>query len=93
MNQNINLKVIFANVKLVGNILYELFLDIQDEMLNKAPHIYTVGNWTTLKNTFKFKVAESMTVKLGFVQKNEIISGLASNKYIRDIYGTRSMLN
>lgn len=43
--------------------MYELFVDIQDEMLNKAPHIYTVGNWVTLRNTFKFKVAESMTVK------------------------------
>ena len=32
-----------------------------------------------------------MTIRPGFFQKNELISGLASNKFIRDIYGTKSM--
>lgn len=84
-----NVKVTFSNLKLIGNILYELFIDIQDELLNRPPSVYTVGNWNTLKHKFKLKISESMTVREGFFQNNELISGLASNKYIRDMYGTR----
>lgn len=80
-------------MKLVGNILYELMIDIQDNLLEKAPVIYTVGNWTKLRNRFNFKVAESMTVKPGYFQKNELISGLADHKYVKDVYGTKSMMN
>lgn len=87
-----SLKVIFTNLKLIGNILYELFIEIQDEILERPPAIYTIGNWNNLKNTFKFKIAESMTIRPGFFQNNELISGLASSKYIRDIYGTKSMV-
>lgn len=85
--------IIFSNMKLVGNILYELMIDIQDNLLEKAPVIYTVGNWTKLRNRFNFKVAESMTVKPGYFQKNELISGLADHKYVKDVYGTKSMMN
>jgi hypothetical protein len=34
-----------------------------------------------------------MSVKPGFYQKNEIISGLSSHKYIKSIYGTNSLVN
>lgn len=32
-----------------------------------------------------------MTVRAGFYQKNELISGLADHKYIKEVYGTRFM--
>lgn len=32
-----NRKNIRLNILLVGNILYELFLDVQDELLEQAP--------------------------------------------------------
>ena len=57
VNQKINLKVVYSNLKLIGNVLYELFIDIQDELLEKAPQFYTVGNWNVLKNIFRFKIA------------------------------------
>jgi len=69
-DNRVSSKIIFGNLKLVGNILYELFIELQDELLERAPQIFSVGNWDTLKNTFKFKIAESMTVREGFYQKN-----------------------
>lgn len=50
-------QIIYSNVRLIGNILYEMFIDIQDELLEKAPLSYKVGNWLQLKNKFNFKIA------------------------------------
>lgn len=50
-------QIIYSNVRLIGNILYEIFIDIQDELLEKAPLSYKVGNWLQLKNKFNFKIA------------------------------------
>lgn len=39
------------------------------------------------------KFAESMTIKPGFIQKNELISGLEDHKLIKETYGTKYMLD
>jgi hypothetical protein len=38
-------KLVYGNVKLIGNIIYELLIDIQDNLLETSPLIYKVGNW------------------------------------------------
>lgn len=53
----VNPQIIYSNVRLIGNILYEIFIDIQDEFLEKAPLTYKVGNWLQLKKKFNFKIA------------------------------------
>jgi hypothetical protein len=84
-------EIIFKNLRLIATILYELFIDIQDDFLEKADGLYTIGNWK--KTRFDLKSAQSMTVRAGFYQKNELISGLADHKYIKDTYGTRFMVD
>lgn len=86
-----NREVIFKNIRMIATIIYELLIDIQDNFLEKADGVYTIGNWK--KTKFKMTTAQSMTVKAGFYQKNELISGLADHKYVKDIYGTRFMMD
>jgi len=38
-------------------------IDIQDDLLEKAPNSYLINNWEKYKNRFKIQVANSMTVK------------------------------
>lgn len=85
-----NRDTIFKNIKIIANILYELMIDIQDNFLEKAPANYTIGNWKHSKTDMKF--AQSMTVKTGLYQKNELISGLASHQFLKETYGTKYML-
>ena len=84
-------ETIFKNIKIIANILYELMIDIQDDFLEKAPPIYSIGNWKNSKTDMKF--AQSMTVKTGLYQKNELISGLASHQFVKETYGTKYMLD
>lgn len=86
-----NREAIFKNIKIIGNILYELMIDIQDDFLEKAPPLYSIGNWKHSKTDMKF--AQSMTVKTGLYQKNELISGLASHQFVKETYGTKYMLD
>jgi hypothetical protein len=86
-----NQTLIHKNLRLVANILYELLIDIQDDFLERAPPLYTVGNWKHSK--MEIKSAHSMTVKAGFYQKNEVISGLTDHKLIKDTYSTRYMID
>lgn len=76
-------QIIVGNIILIGNILYELFIDLQDEYLEQSPAVYTVGNWTTLQHRFNFKVADNMTVKEGVHQTNELISGLIDHQLVK----------
>ena len=76
-------KIIFSNLKLIGNIIYEIMIDVQDDLLEKAPDFYVVNNWEQYKTRFNLQTAASMTVKADFYQKNELISGLANHKSIR----------
>jgi hypothetical protein len=88
---SVNPSIIYSNLRLIGNILYELFIDVQDQYLEKAPILYKIGNWLQLKKRFNFKISQSMTLKEGFYQKNELISGLASHNYIQSIYKLKQL--
>ena len=82
-----------GNLVLIGTIFYEVFVDLQDDMLEQAPVVYTVGNWHRLmkENRLGFRAAPNMTVKAGVYQKNELISGLEDHKSVREMFGTKSM--
>ncbi len=71
-------QIAVRNLILIGTIFYEIFVDLQDDMLEQAPVIYTVGNWHKLQQEYRlgFRAAPNMTVKPGVYQKNELISGL-----------------
>lgn len=84
-------QVILGNIILIGNILYELFIDLQDEYLEQSPSVYTVGNWVTLQHRVNFKVADNMTVKEGVHQANELISGLMDHQVVKETYLTHQM--
>jgi hypothetical protein len=88
-----NPQTLYSNIRLVGNIIYELLIQIQDEMFERCPALYHVGNWKLTQNKFDFKISESMTVKEGFYQKNELVSGLASHNYIQHIYKPKSLIS
>lgn len=62
-------------------------------MFERCPAIYRIGNWKNIQGKFDFKISESMTLKEGFYQKNELISGLASHNYIHQIYKIKSLTN
>jgi hypothetical protein len=85
--------IIHSNIRLIANILYEVLVDLQDELLEKAPSLYTIGNWEKLQHRFNFKLAEPMTLKEGTSQKNELISGLADHKYVKETYSTKAMVD
>lgn len=89
----LDVAIIHSNIRLVANILYEVLVDLQDELLEKAPSLYTIGNWEKLQHRFNFKLAEPMTLKEGAAQKNELISGLADHKYVKETYSTRAMVD
>ena len=82
---------VFTTVQLVGNVLYELFIDIQDDLMEQASPVYRVGNWGKLKHRFDFKLAQNMSVKEGVYQKGELISGLEDHNSIKEMFGTRQM--
>lgn len=44
---------------------------------------FKIGNWRGLTYKYNIKSSESMTVKKGFYQKNELISGLIGHSYIK----------
>lgn len=71
-----NSSQITRTILLIGNVLYELFIDIQDDLMERAPAVYVVGNWGELNHRFDFKLAQNMSVKEGVHQKGELISGL-----------------
>ena len=78
--------IVKGNVHLVGNVLYEMFVEMQDELLELAWEGYRVGNWEALQGKVNFSVAKDMTLIEGLHQKNELISGLQRHKEIKQIY-------
>jgi len=50
---NIDRSTLFINVKLIGNILYELLRKIQEEVLAKCDKTYKIGNWKHLIHKFR----------------------------------------
>jgi|688.fasta_scaffold2091119_1 hypothetical protein len=48
-----------------------------------ADEKFKVGNWRDLAYKFNIRTSESLTTKEGFLQKNELISGLIGHSYIR----------
>lgn len=57
-------------MNLVASIIYELLMDIQDDLIVSAPQYYPVGNYKTLQTRTKALPIESLTVKAGFYRKN-----------------------
>jgi hypothetical protein len=82
---------IIPTIQLIGNVLYELFIDIQDDLMERASPIYKVGNWGELQHRFDFKLAQNMTIKEGLYQKGELISGLEDHNTIKEMFGIRHM--
>lgn len=82
--------IIIANTRLAANILYEIFIDIQDDYLQKPAPIYKINNWKI--HSKSVKLADSMTVKEGFIEDNELISGLNRHKYTKEVYKTKFMV-
>jgi hypothetical protein len=61
-------------------------IDMQDNLLDLADEKFKIGNWRGLTSKFDIRVSESMTVKKGFYQKNELISGLIGHSFIKETY-------
>lgn len=80
------------NISLIGNVLYELFISIQDELLERSCQAYTLDNWGGLKNKFNFKIAESMIIDGSKHQEKELISGLWSHKYVIQTFKISQMI-
>jgi len=93
VSRSTNPQIIYSNIRLIGTIIYEVLIQIQDEMFERCPPLYHVGNWKITQNKFDFKISESMTVKEGFYIKDELISGLASHNYIQHIYKTKFLIS
>ena len=56
-----------------------------------ADEKFKVGNWRDLAYKFNIRTSESLTAKEGFLQKNELISGLIGHSYIRELYSIDQM--
>ena len=63
VNRSVNPQLVYNNIKLIGNIIYELLIEIQDRLFEDTPPVYYFGNWNLVKGKFDFKISESMTVK------------------------------
>jgi hypothetical protein len=79
---------LFINIKLIANIIYELLIEIQDNLLQKCGENYRIGNWKDLKGNFNIDYANSMTIVPGKVKKNELITGFMDQRYIKRSFRT-----
>lgn len=64
--------------------MYALLVDLHDDLLQGLPSSYPLGNWNHFKSV---SVSDSMTVREGFLQEMELISGLKSRKYMLGLIG------
>jgi hypothetical protein len=60
-------------------------MDVQDDYVVNSPTCYPLNNFQQIKGV-KIYPIESLTLKAGEFRKNEMISGLLNEKYVKSTY-------
>jgi hypothetical protein len=73
----------FKNIRVIGSVLFEIMMDVQNDIMQEVPSTYPLGNY---REEDQVRGLQSMVVGSGEAEQGKLISGLKESEWVRQSY-------